>query len=314
MIAYCFAYGNIQRILNGYDDCGNICGEMNEKDSTVLCKGSDRTKQKFLLVDRSENPNNPENPYINRRCVERCDLYPNFRTFLNRCVKNKQDETSTTNLLSKTGISDFFQDVGEDLTQCWREIIYVCIISFAFSFLILVMFRFLVGCVVWIILMASVVVGVIATIFLWVKYAEFKREAGADRENTYLTAAIIATILTICIIVVIVLMRNRIKLVIQLFIEAAKALSDLPYLLFEPFLVSCVHSCNHTPSILIKLTLLQTFLALVSTIALCVYFAIVIESSGKVQTVETGATMKVKFSSTSSRHSHSSFHLKIIKK
>lgn len=236
-MAYCFSYGNISRILNGYDDCGNICGELNEKDSSMPCKGSDRTKQKFLLVDRSENPRNPENPYINRQCVERCDLYANYRTFLNRCVKNKQDETTTKNFLSKTGLSDFFQDVSEDLSSCWREMIYTCIISFAFSFIILVMFRYLVGCVVWIILLASVVVGLIATIFLWVKYAEFNKESGADRENTYLIAAIIATILTIIIAVVIVFMRNRIKLVVQLFIEAAKALSDLPYLLMEPFLV-----------------------------------------------------------------------------
>lgn len=237
-MAYCFAYGNIQRIVNGYDDCGNICGAENEKDPLMPCKGSDRTKQTYLIVDRSENPMNPENPYISRRCVEDCKNYINYRTFLNRCVKDRADETTTKNFLSKTGLTDFFQDVSEDLSSCWREMIYACTISFAFSFIVLILFRFLVGLVVWIILLASVVVGLIATIFLWIKYAEFKRHADTDRENTYLIAAIIATVLTAVVAVVIVLMRNRIKLVIQLFIEAAKALSDLPYLLFEPFLVS----------------------------------------------------------------------------
>lgn len=238
MIAYCFAYGNIKRIVNGYDDCGNICGTENEKDQHMPCKGSDRTSQKFIIVDRSENPKDSENPYISRRCVERCEAYFGYRTFFNRCVKDQKDETSTKNLLSKTGLSDFFQDVSEDLSTCWREMIYACLISLVFSFLVLILFRYLVGLVVWIILLASVVIGLIATIFLWVKYGEFKRHADTDRENTYLIAAIIASILTVVVAVVIILMRNRIKLVIQLFVEAAKALTDLPYLLLEPFLVS----------------------------------------------------------------------------
>lgn len=243
-MAYCFAYGNIHRIMNGYDDCGNICGEENEKDPLMPCKGSDRSAQKFLVVERSENPKDPDNPYISRRCVERCEAYVGYKTFLNRCVRDQKDETSTTNLLTKTGLSDFFQDVSEDLSTCWREMIYACLIALVFSFLVLVLFRYLVGLVVWIILLASIVVGLVATIFLWIKYgiklrdASTSRENSDDRENTYLISAIIATILTILIVVIAVLMRNRIKLVIQLFVEAAKALTDLPYLLFEPFLVS----------------------------------------------------------------------------
>jgi solute carrier family 44 (choline transporter-like protein), member 1 len=194
MMAYCFAFGDIRRILNGYDDCGNICGIVNEKDTNLGCKGSDKRKEKYLLVERSKNPNNPDNPYIYRACVERCESTQNYRTFLNRCVLNKKDATSTQNFLSKTGLINFFQEVSEDLSTCWREIFYVCIISFAFSLFVLFLFRFFVGLVVWIILVASIITSFVAMILLWVKYAEYKKGENPDRENTYLIAAIIATV------------------------------------------------------------------------------------------------------------------------
>lgn len=237
MMAYCFSYGNIQRIVNGYDDCGNICGVVNEKDAKIGCKGSDKRKEKYLLVERSNDPKNPDNPYIHRVCVERCENIPNYRTFLNRCVLNRKDETTTQNLLSKTGLVNFFQDVSEDLSACWREVIYVCLISFAFSFLVLILFRFVVGFVVWIVLIFSIIAGIVATVFLWVKFAEYKKGQDTDREKTYLVSAIISTVVTVVITLIIIFMRKRVKLVIELFKEAGKAISDMPLLLIEPLLV-----------------------------------------------------------------------------
>lgn len=237
MVAYCFAYGNIQRVLNGYDDCGNICGMENEKDPKLGCKGSDYRKDKFLMVERSENPQNADNPYIHRRCVERCSLLPNYKTFLNRCVLNKDTETSSDHLLSRTGLVNFFTNVSEDLATCWREVLYVCIISFAFSFIVLILFRYVVGFVVWIVLVASIVVATVATIFLWVKFAEYKKGEDSGREQTYMIAAIITTIVTVLITLLIIVMRKRVRLVIELFKEAGKAISDMPLLLLEPLLV-----------------------------------------------------------------------------
>lgn len=237
MLAYCFTYGNIWRVINGYDDCGNICGVMNEKDTKLGCKGSDKRSQKYLLVERSIDPKNPENPYIHRQCVERCKDIPNYKTFLNRCILDKKDETSTQKLLSKTGLFDFFQDVSEDLVTCWREVLYVCIASFAFSFLVLILFRYVVGFVVWIILFASVVATVVASCYLWSKYALYKRGEDTERERTYLISAIVFSIVTVVIILIIIVMRKRVKLVIELFKEAGKAISDMPLLLLEPLLV-----------------------------------------------------------------------------
>lgn len=244
MMAYCFAYGNIDRILNGYDDCGNICGVVNKKDTKLGCKGSDMRREKYLLIERSNDPKNPENPYIHRQCVENCDAIPNYKPFLNRCVPKNKDETTTQKLLSKTGLVNFFQDVSEDLATCYQEILYVCLISFGFSFIILVLFRYVTGFIVWIVLFASIVASVVATIFLWTKYIVYEKGKDNDREKTYLIAAVLVTIVSIIIILIIIVMRKRVKLVIELFKEAGKAISDMPFLLIKPLLVS--FSCIKT--------------------------------------------------------------------
>ncbi|KAL7019770.1 hypothetical protein ACKWTF_011243 [Chironomus riparius] len=276
LVSYCIVHGNIYRILNGYDDCGNVCGVINEMDNKLGCKGADKRKEKFLLVEKTQNNYDPDNPYIHRQCVESCNTVSGYRTFLNRCVPTNKGEVTSENLLSRTGLVNYFQDVSEDLSECWREIIYVCIISFAFSFIVLVLFRFVVGFVVWIVLFASIVVSIIATIFLWVKYAQYRKDPDSEKVMTYLVAAIIATCITAIILLMLLIMRKRIKLVVELFKEAGKALSDMPVLLFEPLL---------------------TFGALIGTIALWLYIVLMIESAGKLEVHEStsGASMKISY-------------------
>lgn len=71
--------GNIYRILNGYDNCGNVCGQLNIFDEIngSACQGMDLRKQMYLrvqtsLADTVEN----ENVQVNRICVESCGNYP----------------------------------------------------------------------------------------------------------------------------------------------------------------------------------------------------------------------------------------------
>lgn len=56
--------------------------------------------------------------------------------------------------------------------------------------------------------------------------------------STYMAFAIVATIITVCVILIVLVMRKRIQLLVQLFKEAGKALASMPYLLLEPLLVS----------------------------------------------------------------------------
>uniref|UniRef100_A0AAG5D2K4 Choline transporter-like protein n=1 Tax=Anopheles atroparvus TaxID=41427 RepID=A0AAG5D2K4_ANOAO len=79
------------------------------------------------------------------------------------------------------------------------------------------------------------------------------------RMNNWLYYAIAATVATLIVLLVILVMRKRIKLVVQLFKEAGKAIASMPFLLAEPVL---------------------TFVTIAAVIVLYLYFTVWIESAG----------------------------------
>lgn len=120
-------------------------------------------------------------------------------------------------------------------------------------------------------------------------------EVPEERNRTYLILAIIVTVALVCISLIILALRDRIKLVIQLFKEAGKALISMPALLFEPLLVSAYQfkypffsSILNQPNLF---KFLQTFGALAFFACLWFYFAIYVESSGHI-TVEGNESIK----------------------
>lgn len=143
----------------------------------------------------------------------------------------------------------------------------------------MVLFRYVVGFVVWLLLIGVCLASLFATIFLWLKWDELRQQnytgqAAVERTKTYLAIAIVASVATVIIFLIILVMRKRIKLVIQLFKEAGKAISCMPMLLFEPFV---------------------TFIALAVAISVWFYFALIIESSGVLKANSGGASMKISY-------------------
>lgn len=131
-----------------------------------------------------------------------------------------------------------------------------------FAVLIMFMFRYVVGVIVWLVLACTIIISITGTIVLWLvkvtgvidKKSElnlipsrivYSQEKGMEytdtinqrRTNSFLAFAIIATIATVIICLVVLVLRKRIQLVIALFKEAGKALSNMPLLLLEPILV-----------------------------------------------------------------------------
>ncbi|XP_055609417.1 choline transporter-like protein 1 [Uranotaenia lowii] len=269
LIIYCMAFGDIYRIINGYDDCANVCGRDNKPDKDLSCKGTDRTEQKYLLVDSSGIASD-----LHRQCVARCEDFEGYKPLLNRCVlkKNAAQEVAT-----KTGLRNYFQEVSEDLETCYPEVLWLCAIAFVFSLLTLVLLRYIPGLIVWLVLIAVIASCTVGTIWLWVKWDFEKRqlpseagEGAKTRTNNYLYYAIAATIATVLVYLIVLVMRKRIKLVVQLFKEAGKAVSNMPCLLLEPIL---------------------TFVSIAAVITLFVYFTMWIESSGMLR-VENNQSAK----------------------
>lgn len=88
LVGYCMHFGDIYRIINGYDNCGNVCGRDNTfnglarpeiKDSG--CHGINMTKHSYVRVQSWGIDTNEGEIQTNRVCVESCNNYSELYVF-----------------------------------------------------------------------------------------------------------------------------------------------------------------------------------------------------------------------------------------
>lgn len=75
LLTYCIENGNIYRILNGYDDCGYVCGRNNTfYPNDLNCSQNDKEATPFLVVNLIIlDPNSEADSIgVNRYCVDNC--------------------------------------------------------------------------------------------------------------------------------------------------------------------------------------------------------------------------------------------------
>ncbi|XP_064607451.1 choline transporter-like protein 1 [Liolophura sinensis] len=161
---------------------------------------------------------------------------------LNRCVP-KEIPKQFIDFLNK---SDIFAKILGDLYRSWREMVALCFIALAVAFLMVLVLRFLASVIVWAILGIAVLASVVGTAFLWWMYASPSKTVQDSSQNiilldvdiysqkAFLAYSIIATILTVILLLVIFVLRKRIALTVALFHEAGKCLASIPCLLFQP--------------------------------------------------------------------------------
>ncbi|XP_001944379.2 choline transporter-like protein 1 [Acyrthosiphon pisum] len=262
LVIYCTLNGDVNRLFYGFDECGDICGFKNKNPDPKFCTGKDMTNKPFLKID-APIYKVADLKYVKRECVERCSDYKDYQEFLHRCIP-KGNESAINNILTNSSIGSLFQEMTQDLQHTKWDIIYLCIFAFIVSLVIVFLIRFVAGIVVWFVLIGVVVVSISGSIFLWITWkqksdSEIKDQVAQRDVNTYFAFALIATISTIVILLIIVAMRSRIALVVQLFKESGKAIQSMPLLLIQPMV---------------------TFLFLCLAIVLWSYFAVLIQGSG----------------------------------
>ncbi|CAH1398074.1 unnamed protein product [Nezara viridula] len=243
LVGHCIANGNIFRIIYGYDNCGNICGMKNEpeNDPKFSCKGVDMTEKKYLLVKGAKYIINPKNVY--KECVADCSAFPEYRKFLRRCIP-KNTSGIVNSFFSKTGLTDFFLEVSEDLHLTAVYLLLLSLFALGLSFLVLFLLQYVAGIVVWFVLISTVVVSIATVFYLWTVYAQ--KRAVEESQSNIIFKRISNTNLVYAIIATIVM-------------EAGKAISSMPLLILQP---------------------IATFIALTITVCLWFYFSLWIESSG----------------------------------
>ncbi|GFN97324.1 choline transporter-like protein 1 [Plakobranchus ocellatus] len=152
----------------------------------------------------------------------------------NRCVSEGLSDTldrvgeALSDLLDMID-DNFGQKCGEDLEDSWKEIIYLILISIGVSLALMLLLRFIAPIIVWLVV-AIVVVGAILSIaFCW--YSYFKKET-----KFWLGTAIAVSVVGVILLLILLVMRKRIALVVQLFKEAGRAVARMPQLILQPFI------------------------------------------------------------------------------
>ncbi|CAH1976482.1 unnamed protein product [Acanthoscelides obtectus] len=266
-LGYCILHGDLHRVINGYDDCGYICGQSNPISKDAYCSESDKTSKKYHILDK------PQNEFRTiRKCVAECP--DGYNKLINRCIPRAKNMSNL-----ESSLEEFVTQVTEDFQVYWKEFCYLCLIALGMSFLMLVLFRLVVGVIVWIVLVGVVLACIGGTAFLWLLWKDpskfinqqpsyFLPDLDERNSTTFLVFAIISSVLTVIVVLIIVVMRKRINLVIKLFEEAGKAIAAMPILLLQP---------------------VMTFVALGGVACLWVYFTIWIQSSGWLQETKSNS-------------------------
>ncbi|KAK0163239.1 hypothetical protein PV327_006944 [Microctonus hyperodae] len=228
--------GDPYRLISGYDDCANVCGRITppESNQEFKCKGADMRHLPYLQVTIGSSG------VKNRTCVSNCSGNGDSIEFLNRCIP-KQITDSTRSILKSLGLESFFHEASSDLNLAWRELVYLLLIALAISVFILIALRYVVQYVIYIVMCGAVVASISGTIYLWLAWYQEDRAVKSGKVHvedasttSYLIYASLMTIVAVVTLLVVLVMRKRIALVVQLFREAGKAVYAMPALLLQP--------------------------------------------------------------------------------
>lgn len=129
-----------------------------------------------------------------------------------------------------------------------KEIIMgLCVLALVLSLLMMVVIRYISKVLVWILTILVIVCSIGGTGVLWWLYADhrkalssnstsvFGKEVESDNVKSLLIYAIIATVFTVVLLLVMFFMRKRVALTIALFHVAGKVFVHLPLLVLQPF-------------------------------------------------------------------------------
>ncbi|XP_022352747.1 choline transporter-like protein 3 isoform X3 [Enhydra lutris kenyoni] len=251
---YSVAAGATARLLFGYDSFGNVCGQKNSPVEGAPLSGQDMTLKKhvffmnschlevkgsFLCVYSLNSVNYTQNPNADSLCprlpVPPSKSFPLF----NRCVPQTPECYS---LFASVLINDvdILHQILSGIMSGRDTILGLCIFALALSLAMMVTFRFITTLLVHIFI-ALIIVGLLFVCgVLWWLYYDYTHdlsiELDTERENMkcLLGFALVSTVITVVLLGLIFVHRKRIKLTVELFQVINKAISNSPFLLFQP--------------------------------------------------------------------------------
>ncbi|KAG6464805.1 choline transporter-like 1 isoform X2 [Manduca sexta] len=181
-----------------------------------------------------------------------CPTLPVYESFplLNRCFPKHAKELATkvfTDFYDLLNSWDTIEQMLSDLYSSWKEMIICVIIAFICSLIMVSILHLLATLVSWIFMIIVSIVSVAGTGLLWYTYHELRTQqrSFADtpflaeslkNEKAFLWYSIIATIITVILLLLIWVMRSRVSFLAALFKETAHCLGSIPALFLQPII------------------------------------------------------------------------------
>jgi len=185
-----------------------------------------------------------------RACKGPCPVLPVEKSahILNRCYpKDILDDAldKLRGLVLFFNQIDFLQRLAFDITVAWKKLVVLALLSLVTSLLMILLIRFLAAIIVYVILVLASIAMVIGTVALWWIWATHDTpneegklipyiEIAYDTKKAFLVYSIIATVITVILLIVFIVLRKSIALCVELFQQAGQMFAHCPYLLFQP--------------------------------------------------------------------------------
>lgn len=174
---------------------------------------------------------------------------------------------------NRTIIDDIIEYLPDDMAKSWPFILASTVVAAVFSFIILVLFRYVIKQIIWGIYIGLVIGFLVACIaMIAVHFITTNREL-KDSKGLLISGGVFGLI-GIVLAVFLYFFRDRIRMVIEIFKETAKVLRDAPGLLFQPF---------------------ATFIVLTSSFTFFIFSIVVFSSSGKLVIEETSGKFTIAY-------------------
>ncbi|XP_061166170.1 choline transporter-like protein 1 [Saccostrea echinata] len=173
---------------------------------------------------------------------DRCPRLPieTHESILFRCIPKSFNQpfeilTSAINDILNKIDPNFAEKCVSDLKKTWREICYLSATALGVSLAIVILLRFIAGIVIWLMVILLGLGSVVGTALCWYHYYELQGSPQHTEEaEKWLIGSISGTVVMVIVLLILLVMRKRIALVVQLFKEASHAVSSIPFLLIQP--------------------------------------------------------------------------------
>ena len=135
--------------------------------------------------------------------------------------------------------------VMNDIVTTHMEVVYLSCGSVGLAFLLTILMRFFARVIIWLIILGMAFGSVGGAAFCWYTYFDYNEQLSkipsderTDSDEEYVRywfyGAITVTGVAMVVLLLLLVMRKRIALVVQLFTEAGKAVAKMPMLLLQP--------------------------------------------------------------------------------